>query len=119
MRPRPWARRGADGEAGQATVELVALAPVAVAIALLIGGLLAAQQAREAADAGAVAAAVATLQGRDAQAAAKEAAPGWSRVQVRVRGGVARVQVRWRGPRALAGLVDADRSVTFTPEAGR
>ncbi len=112
-------RRPGSGDAGQATVEFVALVPVVVAIALLLGGLLAAQRAREAADAAAVAAAIATLQGRDAQQAAKEAAPGWTRVRVRVHEGVARASVRWRGPRALAGLVDAQREVAYAPEARR
>lgn len=110
---RPRLRRRASGDAGQATVEFVALVPVVVAIALLLGGLLAAQRAREAADAAAVAAAIATLQGRDAQQAAKEAAPGWTRVRVQVRSGRARVRVRWRGPDALADLVDVDRVVVF------
>ncbi len=112
-------RRFAGDEAGQATVEFVALLPVLVGIALLIGGLLAGQRAREAADAAAVAAAIATLQGRDAERAAIAAAPGWTRVRVRVHDGVARVRVRWRGPSALADLVDVDREVAFTPGARR
>jgi Flp pilus assembly protein TadG len=107
------------GEGGQATVEFVALAPILVGIALLVAGFLAAQRAHEAADQAAVAAAIASLQGRDAEAAAKAAAPGWTRVRLRVHGGVARVHVRWRGPRALADLVDVRREVAFAPEARR
>jgi hypothetical protein len=113
------ARRGRSSECGQATVEFVALVPVVAAIAFLVGALLAAQRAREAADGAAVAAAIAELQGRDAMSAARAAAPGWSRVRVRTSGGVARVQVRWRGPEALSGLVDAQREVVFAPEARR
>lgn len=105
------------GERGQATVEFVALVPVVAAIALLIGGLLSGQRVREAADAAAVAAAVAEVQGRDAEAAARAATPSWARLRLRVHGGRTRVQVRWRGPRALASLVDATREVTFQPEA--
>lgn len=121
----PWGRvrrrvaRLRGGESGQATVEFVALVPILVGIALLVAGLLAAQRAREAADQAAVAAAIASLQGRDAQAAAKAAAPGWTRVRLRLDDGVARVHVRWRGPRALAGLIDVRREVAFTPEASR
>ncbi|MEH3053663.1 MAG: hypothetical protein PGN13_06570 [Patulibacter minatonensis] len=111
----PRARRLA-GDDGQATVELVALVPVVAAIALLIAGLLAAQRVREAADGAAVAAAMAQLQGRDATAAAKAAAPGWTHVALKVDRGVARVTVRWRAPRGLAGLVDARREVAFAPE---
>lgn len=109
--------RAGAGEAGQATVEFVALAPFLLGVALLIGGLLAAQRAREAADAAAVAAAIATLQGRDAADAAAAAAPSWGRLRVRVDRGVSRVQLRWRGPKALAGLVDVEREVAFSPEA--
>ena len=117
MRVRVGTRLG--DERGQATVELVALAPILAAIALLVGGLLAAQQAREAADGAAGAAAIASLQGRDAEAAARAAAPRWSAVRVRVVRGVARVHVRWRGPHALSDLVDVDREVAFAPEAPR
>ncbi|MBO9532226.1 MAG: hypothetical protein J7513_04535 [Solirubrobacteraceae bacterium] len=101
---------------GQATVELVALVPLVAGIALLIGGMLAAQRVREAADGAAVAAAIAELQGGDAKAAADAAAPGWSRVRVEVRRGAVQVRVRWQGPRALADLVDADRAVAFSPD---
>lgn len=64
---------------GQASVELVALVPVLVAVALAIGQLLAAGAARELAGHAAEAAAIALGRGDDAQAAARDALPGWSK----------------------------------------
>lgn len=118
LAPRLAAGRLCD-DRGQATVELVALVPILAVIALLVGGLLAAQRTREAADAAAVAAAMAQLQGRDPKAAAEAAAPGWTHLRVQVAHGAARVQLQWRGPRALVHLVDVDRTVAFAPERTR
>jgi hypothetical protein len=91
---------------GQATVELVALLPLAVLIALAIGQLLAAGAARELAGNAAVAGAVAMLQGADPAAAARDALPGWSRERAAVHVDGRHVEVRVR-PRALIpGLAD-------------
>lgn len=105
-------------DTGQATVEFVALVPVLVLVAVAITTLLASFAAREAADQAAVAAAVAQLQGRDAKAAAKEAAPDWSRARVEISKDRVRVRVQPRVPRAIAGVIDAERTVTFAAGGG-
>lgn len=98
------------GEDGQASVELVALAPLLVAVVLAAAQLLAAGAARELAGHAAGAGAVALLQGTDPAAAARDAVPGWSRGRVDVRIDGRRVRVRLR-PRsflpALAGLLES------------
>src|SRR3954466_7554078 len=71
-------------EGGQASVELVALLPVAALVALAIGQLLAAGSARELAGNAAEAGAAALLQGSDPTAAARAALPGWSRERTTV-----------------------------------
>lgn len=110
-------RSGGADDRGQASVELIALVPVLVAVTLAVAGFLSAHAAREAADQAAVAAAVAQLQGRDAVRAAKAASPGWSRTRVRVRGGRATVTVVPRVPRFIARAIDAERTVVFSPNA--
>lgn len=89
--PEPAGRR--SGEAGQATVELVALLPLLAAVVLAVGQVLLAGAAQEFAGHAAEAGAVALLQGRDAEAAARAAVPGWSRssLDVRIDGGAVRV----------------------------
>lgn len=101
------------GERGQATVELIALVPVFVAVTLAVAALLAGQAAKEAADQAAVAAAVAQLQGGDAVKAARAASPGWTRARVRVAHGRATVTIAPRVPKFVAKLIDAKRSVVF------
>lgn len=108
---------GVDGERGQASIELIALVPLLVAVTLAVAGFLAAHAAREAADQAAVAAAVAQLQGRDAEQAARDASPGWTRAKVKVSGGRAHVQITPRVPKFIAPAVDAERSVVFDPSA--
>jgi hypothetical protein len=87
-------------EHGQATVELAALLPLVVVIALagyaLLAGLAAGEQAGVAAEAGAIA----LLQDRDAGAAAREALPARSRrtATVRIDGRRITVAVRPRVP---------------------
>ncbi|HWC26388.1 MAG TPA: hypothetical protein VG474_07380 [Solirubrobacteraceae bacterium] len=85
---------------GQASVELVALAPLLAVVALAAAQLLAAGAARELADHAAQAGAVALLQRADPRTAARDAVPGWSRgrLDVRVEGGRVRVRLR---PRSL------------------
>jgi hypothetical protein len=103
--PRPLGR-----EPGQASIELVALAPLLVAAVLAVAQLLAAGAARELADHAAEAGAVAVLQHTDPAAAARDALPGWSRGRIDVRVQANRVRVRLR-PRAflpkLAELLEA------------
>jgi hypothetical protein len=92
------------GERGQASVEAVA----ATAVLLLVGAialqLLAVGYAGSLAGGAAEAGALALAAGRDPQAAARAAAPGWSRgrMAVGVRGG--RVRVALRPPAALPWL---------------
>ena len=97
-------------DCGQASVELVALAPLLLAAVLAVSQLLAAGAAQELADHAAEAGAVALLQHTDPAAAARDAVPGWSRGRVDVRVDGRRVRVRVR-PRtflpALAGLLEA------------
>lgn len=81
---------------GQASVELVALIPVAVTVVLALMQVLAAGAARERAGHAAEAGAVALLQGADPRRAVREALPGWSphRLRVRIDGDDVAVRVR-------------------------
>jgi hypothetical protein len=99
---RGLARR--RGDAGQAAVELVALLPLVVAVALGVLQALAAGIAPELAAHAAQSGAVAIAEGRDGAAAARAALPGWARgrVAVEVRG--TRVRVRVMPPSLLPGL---------------
>lgn len=87
--------RGPAGERGQSTVELVALIPLLIVVGLACAQLLMAGAARELAGNAAEAGAVAMLQGGDAEQAARDAMPGWSRsrLEVEVRGATVRVAV--------------------------
>jgi hypothetical protein len=89
----------AHGERGQSTVEVVAMLPLLVAVALAIAQVLAAGAAREFAGHAAEAGAVALLEGGDPEKAAREAVPGWSRsrLQVEVKGESVHVTVRPQG----------------------
>jgi hypothetical protein len=104
---------------GQASVEVVALLPLALLIALAIGQVLAFGAARELAGAGAEAGAIALGQGADPQAAARQAVPGWAATRVEVSVDGRRVRVRLR-PRALlpglSGALAADASADAGPE---
>jgi hypothetical protein len=97
-------------ESGQASIELVAVAPLLLAVVLAMAQLLAAGAAHELADHAAEAGAIALLQHTDPAAAAREAVPGWSRGRVDVRVEDRRVRVRLR-PRSflprLAELLEA------------
>lgn len=83
-------------ERGQSTVELVALLPLLVVVALAATQLLLAGAASEYAGHAAEAGAIALLQGGDPESAARAAVPGWAhaRVDVRVAGREVRVAVR-------------------------
>lgn len=102
---------------GQAAVEVVALLPLVVAVALAILQALAAGLASELAAHAAHDGAVALAEGRDAAGAARAALPGWarSRVAVALRG--RRVQVRVTPPALLPGLA-ARLAATATADAG-
>jgi hypothetical protein len=91
-------RMALRGASGQASIEVVALAPLLLAVVLAAAQLLAAGAARELADHAAEAGAIALLQGTDPAAAARDALPGWSsgRVEVRIDGRRVRVRLRPR-----------------------
>ena len=92
MRPR------ARGDAGQATIEVVALLPLVLLLGVALMALLAARSAAEGAAAAAHAGAMALIQGEDAAAAARAAVPDRD-ATVRVEG--RRVFVVVRPPVAL------------------
>jgi len=104
-------------ERGQATVEVVALLPLAVISVLAVVALLAAGQARELAGHAATAGAMAMLQGGDPEDAARAAAPAVprERMLVRVVGRTVWVRVR---PRPPFGLAAAVLSTTAVADAG-
>lgn len=83
-------------ERGQATVELVALVPLLVAVAAAAFAVLAAGRASVAASAAAEAGAAAMLQGGDGADAARRSLAGWARgsTTVIIRAGDVRVTVR-------------------------
>lgn len=114
MRPR------VRGQRGQASVELVALAPVVIAVVLAAAQLLAAGAARELAGHAAEAGAVALLQGGEPEAAARAAVPGWSRGRLDVHVEARRLRVRLR-PRTflpgLAGMLEATGRADAGPVA--
>jgi hypothetical protein len=119
-RRAPRARAAASparGLAGQATVELVALLPLAALVALAIGQFLAAGAAGELAGNAAEAGAAAILQGADPAAAARAALPGWSRERATVRVDGRRVEVRLR-PRVVAPVLADRLEATATADAG-
>ena len=110
---RPAALR----ERGQASVELVAMVPLIVAVALAVGQLLAAAAARELAGHGAEAAAIALGRGEDPRAAARAALPGWSRerLEIEVHGRRVRTTVE---PLGLVPPLAERLKATVTADAG-
>lgn len=109
-------RRGST-RCGQASVELVVLAPLLVAVVLAVAQLLAAGAASELAVHASQAGATALLQGEDPKAAARDAVPRWSRkrMDVTVRG--RSVRVRLRPPSPIPGMGDM-LAVTRQADAG-
>lgn len=81
-------------------MELIALLPVLATVAIAVGQLLAAGVARELAAHAAAAGAIAMLEGRDPERAARAAVPAWStaRLTVMVRGRTVTVALRPAGP---------------------
>ena len=90
----------ARSASGQSTVEVVGLLPLLLAVGLGVYSLLAAGSAEHAAGGAAEAGAIALLQGRDAEAAARAALDGWPRRRARiaVRGRRVTVRVTPSGP---------------------
>ena len=102
---------------GQASVELVAMLPLLVAVALALGQLLAAGAARELAGHAAEAAAIAIGRGENARDAAHEALPGWSRERLRVEVDGRRVRATVTPFPLVPPLADRLRT-TVTADAG-
>jgi hypothetical protein len=111
---RPWPT---PTTRGQATVELIAILPLALLIALTIAQLLAAGSARELAGNAAEAGAAALLQGTDPTEAARDALPGWSRDRATVRVSDHRVDVHLR-PRTVIPLLANRLEAHATADAG-
>lgn len=107
----PSCRRGAPtprrpGERGQASVELVGLLPLLVAMALAAAQLLAVGYSSVLAGNAAEAGALALAGGRDARAGAREALPGWSRAHASVSVSGGEVTVKLRPPALLRALAE-------------
>jgi pilus assembly protein CpaE len=105
------------GREGQAAVELVALLPLVVAVALAIVQALAAGLAVELAGHAAQSGAVALAEGRDGAAAARAAVPGWARSRVHVETFGTRVRVQVTPPSLLPGA-GARLAASATADAG-
>jgi hypothetical protein len=105
----------AAGERGQASLELVGLLPLLVAVALAAAQLLAAGYSSVLAGNAAEAGALALAGGGDPRAGARDALPGWSRAHARVSVSGGEVRVELRPPsllRALAGNLEVSASAT-------
>lgn len=94
-------------EAGQATVETIALVPALVVAGLAAFQILAVGYASVLAGNAAEAGALALAAGADVRAATKEALPGWSEARARIEVEGARVEVRLRPPSPLRELAQA------------
>ena len=92
------------GEAGQASVELVALLPLVAVVALGVAQLLAVLAAYEQAGGAAEAGAIALVRGEDAREAARAALPRISRGRVTIDVSERKVRVRVVPRMALFGL---------------
>lgn len=105
------------GDAGQASVEAVALMPLLLAVVVAAGQLLAAGVSRELAAHSATAGAAALIQGRDARAAARHALPGWADpgASVTVSGREVSVRLRPPGVPGVAALLEAQAEADAGP----
>jgi pilus assembly protein CpaE len=102
-------------ERGQASLELLGLLPLLVAVALAAAQLLAVGYSSVLAGNAAEAGALALAGGGDPGASAREALPGWSRARARVAVAGGQVQVKLRPPtllRALTGRLEVSASAT-------
>ena len=104
-----------DRERGQATVELVALLPLVLAVALAAATVLAGQAASEQA---AVAGAIALVHGNDARAAARTAIPEEARGRVDIKISGSRVTVSFR-PRLPLRFLETALEASATADAGK
>jgi hypothetical protein len=103
-------------ERGQASVELVGALPALLLLAAVIAQLLVVGYSAILAGNAAEAGALAVARGGVAQAAAREAVPGWIRGGVQVSAGTSAVRVRMRPPALIPGVgrllhVDATAAV--------
>lgn len=96
----------AGGEHGQSSVELLGALPVLVVLGLFLFQVLAVGYATVLAGNAAEAGAISLAGGGDAEDAAREALPGWSRADMRVGVDGGRVEVSLRPPSPLAALRD-------------
>jgi len=106
---------------GQAQIELIAGLPLLALAALVALQLLAVGYAQSLADGAAEAGAIAAADGRDSDAAARAALPGWAedRIDVDVGGGM--VEVKLDPPALLPGLagrLGVDSQAYARPESG-
>ena len=93
-------------ERGQATLELLGLLPLLLAVALAGAQLLAVGYSSVLAGNAAEAGALALADGGDPRAGARAALPGWSRTHARVSVSGGEVRVRLRPPTLLRALAD-------------
>jgi hypothetical protein len=89
---------------GQASVELVVSAVLLLIAGLAVFQLLVAGRMSAIADGAAEAAAIAVVNGRDPEDAARAAAPAWARKHVHVRERGGRVQVELSAPPVLSAI---------------
>jgi hypothetical protein len=89
---------------GQSSIELLGAIPLLSIVVLACAQLLAAGAARISASSAANAAAMALLQGGDAVAAARSAAPGWAHPRIAVHVTGRRARVRLTPPSLVPGL---------------
>ena len=105
----------ARSQRGQATLELLGLLPVLLAVALAGAQLLAVGYASVLAGNAAEAAALALARGGDPRAGAREALPGWSRTRARVSVAGGEVRIQLRPPalvRSVANWLEVSASAT-------
>jgi hypothetical protein len=114
---RPVHRLDASSGAGQATVELVAFLPLLLAVALAAAALLAGHAAAEQAGQAAQAGAMALLQGGDPREAALRALPRGTRARATIDVDGRRVTVTVR-PRLPVGALAATMTAQETADAG-
>jgi pilus assembly protein CpaE len=93
-------------ESGQASVELLGVLPLLIALALAVFQLLAVGYASVLAGSAAEAGALALAAGGDPRAGVREALPGWSRARAEIHVSGGEVRVRLRPPALLRALAE-------------